>query len=95
VHGFAWLESAVFKKTLLLISEGLAYRFADCLITASIWLARAMTHYFKRVKRIYVVENSTTYLFKQVVERLKGVEISKLRALIRKLFGLYLHPYVE
>jgi len=93
VHGFAWLESTVFgenlaKRVLLLISEGLAYKLANCLITASTWLAKTINHYFNRAKCIYIIENSTTYLFEQIVERLSNINMSKLRTLIRELFRL-------
>jgi len=93
VHGFAWLESTVFgenlaKRVLLLISESLAYKHAHCLVTASTWLAKTINHYFDRAKHVYVIENSTTYLFEQIVERLRNIGISNLRALISELFGL-------
>jgi len=93
VHGFAWLESTVFdenlaKRVLLLISESLAYKLANCLITASTWLAKTINYYFNRAKCIYVIENSTTYLFERIVERLRNVGMNKLRALIGELFRL-------
>jgi len=93
LHGFAWFESTILgesaiKRILLLVSEGLAYKLADCLITASKWLSKVVLRYFGRAKCVYIVENSTTYIFERIAKRLRHINTDRLRALIGKLFGM-------
>jgi len=95
IHGFAWLEESIlgerlFKKIISLSSENLAYRLADTMFTASRWLAKVISQYFKRTREIYVIENSTTYLFEYIVERLSYIDKGILRARVERALGLQL-----
>jgi len=95
IHGFAWLEGSIlgehiFKRIILFSSEYLAYRLADTVFTASTWLVKVISQYFKRTREIYVLENSTTYLFEYIVEMLNHIDKDTLRARVEKSLGLQL-----
>ncbi len=87
VHGFAWYEAYITKgsgtvrRVLLLISEALAYSFANHVIVASKWLANALKTYFK-VRNVFVVENATSVLFERIARRLSNIPANKLRRFV-------------
>jgi len=77
-HGFAWLEYTIMNSTstrfpirlLLLVSERVSYRFSKYVITASRWLANALSYYFGNRGNVFVIENSVPYIFEKVVNEL-------------------------
>jgi len=77
-HGFAWLEYTIMNSTstrfpirlLLLVSERVSYRFSKYVITASRWLANALSYYFGNRGNVFVIENSVPYIFEKVINEL-------------------------
>jgi glycosyltransferase involved in cell wall biosynthesis len=85
-HGFAWLESVVMNserfpiKLLLLVSERISYKLSRYIITASRWLANALSYYFGNRGNVFVIENSVPYIFEKVInELLRRFNIRLLR----------------
>ena len=94
VHGFAWYEAFMSKcgdtvyRTILLISELIAYRNATHIIVASRWLTKVLRYYLG-INHTFVLQNATTTLFEKFAKRLRQYDIGLLRKFVySKILGI-------